>query len=93
MSCYEAGRDGFWLHRYLVHLGVKNLRELRALRGERTRHINRAKGLLASYGIRIALGRHFLDRLESVRLWDGRPLPLGLKRRLVREYERLQMVD
>jgi len=151
LSCYEAGRDGFWLHRYLVHLGVKNLvvdsssievnrrarraktdkmdlgkllsmlmrydngerrvwsvvmvptveqedsrqlhRELKALRGERTRHINRAKGLLASYGIRIALGPHFLDRLESVRLWDGRPLSLGLKRRLVREYERLQMVD
>jgi transposase len=151
LSCYEAGRDGFWLHRYLVHLGVNNLvvdsssievnrrarraktdkmdlgkllsmlmrydngerklwsvlmvptveqedsrqlhRELRALRGERTRHINRAKGLLASYGIRIALGRHFLDRLETVGLWDGRPLPLGMKRRLVREYERLQMVD
>ena len=25
MSCYEAGRDGFWLHRYEVELGVKNL--------------------------------------------------------------------
>jgi len=25
LSCYEAGRDGFWLRRYLVHLGVKNL--------------------------------------------------------------------
>ena len=25
LSCYEAGRDGFWLHRYLVHLGVRNL--------------------------------------------------------------------
>jgi len=22
VSCYEAGRDGFWLHRYLVHCGV-----------------------------------------------------------------------
>ena len=22
VSCYEAGRDGFWLHRYLVTLGV-----------------------------------------------------------------------
>ncbi len=28
-------------------------RELSALRGERTRHINRTKGLLASYGVRI----------------------------------------
>jgi len=24
VSCYEAGRDGFWLHRYLVTLGVDN---------------------------------------------------------------------
>ena len=25
MSCYEAGRDGFWLHRSLAALGVTNL--------------------------------------------------------------------
>jgi transposase len=25
ISCYEAGRDGFWLHRFLVHEGVRNL--------------------------------------------------------------------
>ena len=25
ISCYEAGRDGFWLHRYLLSLGVTNL--------------------------------------------------------------------
>jgi transposase len=25
MSCYEAGRDGFWLHCYLVSKGVENL--------------------------------------------------------------------
>ena len=24
-SCYEAGRDGFWLHRYLLSCGVENL--------------------------------------------------------------------
>lgn len=24
VSCYEAGRDGFWLHRYLVGQGVEN---------------------------------------------------------------------
>ena len=150
LSCYEAGRDGFWLYRYLIQLGVKNLvvhsssievnrgarraktdrmdvgklltmlmrydsgerrvwsvvrvptveqedsrqlhRELKALRGERTRHINRIKGLLASYGIRMVVGRDFLDQLETEHVWDGRPLPSGLKRRLKREYERLQMV-
>jgi transposase len=25
VSCYEAGRDGFWLHRALVPLGVENI--------------------------------------------------------------------
>jgi transposase len=25
VSCYEAGRDGFWLHRYLTGLGVRNV--------------------------------------------------------------------
>jgi transposase len=24
-TCYEAGRDGFWLHRALTHLGITNL--------------------------------------------------------------------
>ncbi len=24
VSCYEAGRDGFWLHRFLVRIGVEN---------------------------------------------------------------------
>jgi transposase len=25
VSCYEAGRDGFWLHRWLVSVGVENV--------------------------------------------------------------------
>jgi transposase len=25
LSCYEAGRDGFWLHRYLLNRGIENL--------------------------------------------------------------------
>jgi transposase len=25
VSCYEAGRDGFWIHRYLTALGVRNV--------------------------------------------------------------------
>jgi transposase len=150
LSCYEAGRDGFWLHRYLVHIGVRNLvvdsssievnrrakraktdkmdlgkllgmlmrydhgerkvwsvvrvptveqedsrqlhRDLETLRGERTRHINRIKGLLASHGVRMRVDRGFLVRLETKHLWDGRPVPMGLKKRLLREYERLEMV-
>ena len=25
VSCYEVGREGFWLHRYLLSLGIENL--------------------------------------------------------------------
>jgi transposase len=25
ISCYEAGRDGFWLHRYLISQGIINM--------------------------------------------------------------------
>src|SRR5256885_12431750 len=25
VSCYEAGPDGFWIHRYLITLGVESL--------------------------------------------------------------------
>ena len=25
VSCFEAGRDGFWLHRYLAKQGVENI--------------------------------------------------------------------
>ncbi|MCK5364635.1 MAG: IS110 family transposase [Gammaproteobacteria bacterium] len=25
VSCYEAGRDGFWLHRFLTHVGVESI--------------------------------------------------------------------
>jgi transposase len=109
LSCYEAGRDGFWLHRYLHIQGIANLvvdsasievnrrmkraktdrldvgklltmlmryhqgerkvwrvvkvpdveaedrrhlhRELAVLKVERTRHVNRIKGLLAGQGV------------------------------------------
>ncbi|MCP4005097.1 MAG: IS110 family transposase, partial [bacterium] len=23
-TCYEAGRDGFWIHRYLLDAGIEN---------------------------------------------------------------------
>lgn len=147
LSCYEAGRDGFYLHRYLVKQGVTNLvvdsasievnrrkrraktdhldvgklltmlmryqqgekkvwsivrvpslevedrrqlhRELTVLKSERTHHINRIKGLLASQGITISIRKDFLSRLDTIRLWDGSKLPDGLQTLLEREYERI----
>jgi transposase len=151
VSCYEAGRDGFWLHRYLSAQGVTNLvvdsasievnrrrrrvktdrmdvgklltmliryeqgekkvwsvvhppspqeedqrqlhRELMALKRERTHHINRIKGLLASQGVSLAIKADFLDQLEAVRLWDGSGLLEGLRNNLVREHQRYQLVQ
>jgi transposase len=42
VSCYEAGRDGFWLHRQLSALGVKN-RVVDAASIEVSRRARRAK--------------------------------------------------
>jgi transposase len=147
VSCYEAGRDGFWLHRALVAQGVTNVvvessslevkrhyrraktdrldvyklltmlmrhaagerkvwsvvhvpsideedrrqlhRELLTAKRDRTRVINRIKGLLASQGLTMPLHGDFLKQLEDLRLWDGSPVPPGLRQRLVREGEQL----
>jgi len=151
LSCYEAGRDGFYLHRYMQTKGIHNLvvdsasievnrrarraksdnldvgkllgmliryhggemkvwrivnvpsveaedsrhlhREMTVLKGERTRHINRIKGLLFAQGICMSVNKDFLERLEAVRIWDGGELPKGLRTRLEREYQRIQIVN
>ena len=145
ISGYEAGRDGFWLHRWCVTQGVANgvvdsssiavnrrhrraktdrldvqkllTMLLRHVAGERqvwrivrvpsveeedrrqlhrafttakrdrTRVINRIKGLLASHGLVMPPGRDFPQQLEHLRLWDGTPLPAGLRHRLNQEWE------
>ena len=142
LSCYEAGRDGFWLHRWLTREGMTNLvvdsssievnrrkrraktdrmdvgklltmlmryqqgekkvwsvvhvptpeeedqrqlhRELLAVKAERTRHINRIKGLLSSQGVVLKVKANFLSQLENVRLWDGSQLPQDLHARMLR---------
>jgi len=150
--CYEAGRDGFWLHRMLLNEGIDNVvvdsssievqrrrrraksdrldagklltmlmrysggetrvwsvvnvpsiededqrqlhRELKTLSEERTRQINRIKGLLVGQGVRFPeIKPTFCEELERVRLWDGSPLPSHLHRRLQHEFERLQLID
>jgi transposase len=67
-------------------------RELSTLKKERTRQINRIKGLLAGQGVRLPVKADFLQRLESIRTWDGSPLLPRLQARLVREVERLELV-
>jgi transposase len=151
ISCYEAGRDGFWLHRFLVTEGVQNLvvdsasievnrrkrraksdrldaiklvsmlirwdhgeekvwsvvrvptvededrrqlhRERIRLKAERTGHDNRIKGLLAGLGLSVTMvDAGFAERLGRLRQWDGAVVPPGLRERLLREFQRRQLV-
>lgn len=148
-SCYEAGRDGFWLHRYLSQARIENVivdsssievnrrarraksdrldaekllqmlmryhlgdervwkvvqaptveeedrrllhREIRTLKKEKTRAINRMKGLLATQGLRLKRPLKSMQaELERMRLWDGSPLPAGLQSRVQREWEQVE---
>jgi transposase len=150
-SCYEAGRDGFWLHRYLSARGITNVvvdaasievprryrraksdrldatkllgmllrwysgekkvwsvvqvptvavedrrqlhRELLTLKGERTEHVNRIKGLLASCGLVAEVDDDFPQQLADLRTWNEQPVPRELQQRLLREFARWQFVN
>jgi len=147
VSCYEAGRDGFWLHRALVTHGVQNHvidsasievnrrqrraktdrldvrkllmmllrhsagekkvwsvvrvpsveeedrrqlhRELTTAKQDRTRVINRIKGLLAGHGVQLALEGDVDAQLDQVHQWDGSPLPSALLSRLKRAWQQV----
>lgn len=151
VSCYEAGRDGFWLHRYLAESGIENIvvdaasievnrqarraktdsidvdglldrllrhtggerkvwsvvtvpseeaedarrlhRELQRLKKERSAHYSRIKSLLILHGISVAKWSGFAALVNEVRTWDGKKLPSDLKTELLREHERLLLVE
>ena len=69
-------------------------REREILVGERTRHVNRIKGLLMTQGISYfqPLRRDRRARFEALRLWNGTTLPSRLKAELLREFDRLELV-
>jgi transposase len=150
VSCYEAGRDGFWIHRFLTHEMVQNIvvdsasievsrrkrraksdrldavklvsmlirwhngekkvwsvvhvptvadedrrqlhRELIELKAERTGLLNRIKGLLAGVGLTVLVDSKLPHRLGKLRQWDDAEVPPALKGRILREFERLQLV-
>ena len=151
VSCYEAGRDGFWLHRWLEAHAVSNrviessslevnrrarraktdrldligllhllaraqqgdrrgwrvvrvprldeedARQLHRTREtvqhDRNRLINRLKALLVTQGLRLPLTADFLTQLETTPLWDGAPIPAGLKARLQRSWAQLAFLN
>jgi transposase len=150
ISCYEAGRDGFWIDRFLRAQGIENIvvdsssievnrrkrraksdsldaeklvdmlirwhngerkvwavvhvpsadnedqrqlhRELIELKTERTAHVNAIKGLLAGLGLESSVDDAFPRRLEKLRQWDDTKVPAGLYQRLLREFERWQLI-
>jgi transposase len=153
LSCYEAGYDGHWLHRWLTQQGVINhqidpasiavnrrarraktdridleqmmraflaylrgepqtcsvlhvpsvededrkrlTRERERLVKERTAHTNRIGALLHAQGIRDVLvcKPSFIADLGKMRTGDDRALPPRLKEEIVREHERLCLVN
>jgi transposase len=71
VSCYEAGRDGFWLHRYLHSCGIDNvvvdsasLEVNRRLRRAKTDRVNAGK--LLSMLVRYHGGEKHLWRVVRV---------------------------
>jgi len=73
----------------------RRTRERERLLKERTAHTNRIKGLLHANGVRNAmpLKPGFVAALDTLRTGDGRPLPPRLKEEIVREHERLALLN
>jgi transposase len=86
---FEGGEKKVWSVVHVPSAAVEDQRhlhrELLMLKKDRTRHVNRIKGLLASQGVQLPVQADFLTRLDEVRLWDGSPLPAGLRARLEQE--------
>jgi transposase len=67
-------------------------RELIALKTQRTEHTNRIKGLLAGLGLSLVIDDELPKGLDGLRQWDGTGVPSGLRQRILREFERWQLV-
>ena len=68
-------------------------RELIAVKGERTEHTNRIKGLLANLGLDVVVDEELPERLGLLRQWDGTPVPTELTARILREFHRWTLSD
>jgi transposase len=91
---YVAGEQRGWSIVRVPSLEEEDRRQLHrtlaTTKRDRTRVINRLKGLLASQGLVMPPSGDFQPQLESLRLWDGSPLPAGLRHRLGQEWEHVQ---
>jgi transposase len=91
---YIAGEQRVWSIVRVPSVEEEDRRQLHralaATKQDRTRVINRIKGLLASQGLVMSPGRDFPQQLEALRLWDDSPLPAGLRHRLSQAWEHVQ---
>ena len=89
-SCYEAGRDGFWIHRYLESVGVHNL-VVDSSSIEVSRRYRRAKSDRLDANKLLSMLIRYLNGEQK--LWSVLRVP-GVEeedaRRLTRELERLK---
>src|SRR5262245_4640143 len=68
-------------------------RDLETVQQERASTIARIKGILRSQGIRLTSVNKLPEQLDALRLWDGSPIPSGLRRRLLRVYAHYQFLS
>jgi transposase len=94
---YDAGEKKIWSVVHVPSVAAEDQRhlhrELFDLKVDRTRHINRIKGLLTAQGVQMPVGVEFLNRLSQIRVWNGASLPPGVQARLKREYACLQFTE
>jgi transposase len=94
-TCSWSGRENRAEKKNVADEDRRQLhRKLQELKDERTGHVNRIKGLLASQGLTAPeIDKKFAEWLKQARLWDGTAVPQDLQRRLLRELEHWQLVD
>ena len=68
-------------------------RELARLTKERTGHVSRIKGLLATMGTTVATMAQLEGSLDEMRTWENEPLPRELKAEIRRELKRWRLVQ
>jgi transposase len=75
-----------------AHEDARHLnREMRAIKKERTVHVNRIKGLLVAQGCQFEINSNFPVHLQQAVGGDGKPLGQRLVQRLLREFDRLRL--
>lgn len=94
---YHGGEKKVWSVVHVPSVEAEDERHLHrllmTLNAQRTRQINRLKGLLVAQGVHLSVGKGLLESLKTVRLWDGSSLLPQLQRRIEREYALWEFVE